>query len=395
MPPSAGIRSLDELSLAHQRVLVRVDFDVPLDETGAVADDRKLRAALPTLKKVLAEGARVVVATELGDAEEPPRSLEPVAIKLAELLGQEVYLPDECVGDAARKVVSDLREGQICLLENLLFAPEEQRLDEAFARKLAGLCDVFVNEAFGRSHLSRTSLVTVPRLLKERGMGYRLKAELDALSRAAVTAQKPFVGILGGVSLAQKLNVFELMLRRCDAICVGGVPGSTLLAARGQDLKGSLLERDQLALGRALLTRARDQKVELRLPVDVRVGADAGAADCQVVSVGSIPDGSGAFDVGPKTVQAFTESLQAAQTVLWHGALGALENPAFAEGTASLLSALGEAKAFGVVTGDSMAAAAQSRPELESKLGFVSTGGMASLVLIEGKKLPGIEALRG
>jgi phosphoglycerate kinase len=395
MPPSAGIRSLDELSLSHQRVLVRVDFDVPLDAAGAVADDRKLRSALPTLKKALAEGARVVVATELGDPDEPPRSLEPVALKLAELLGQEVFLPDECVGDAARKVVSDLREGQLCLLENLRFAPEEQRLDEAFARKLAALCDVFVTEAFASSHLSRTSLVTLPRLTKERGMGYRLQAELEALSRTAVTAQKPFVGILGGVSLAQKLPVFELMLRRCDAICVGGVPGSTLLAARGQDLKGSLLERDQLALGRALLTRARDQKVELRLPVDVRVAPDHSDAEAQVVSVGSIPDGSGAFDVGPKTVQAFSEAIQTAQTVLWHGALGRLENPAFAEGTLGMLAALAEAKAFGLVTGESLAAAALARPELESKLGFVSTGGMASLVMIEGKKLPGIEALRG
>ncbi|HEY6080077.1 MAG TPA: phosphoglycerate kinase [Polyangiaceae bacterium] len=398
MAPAPEIRSLDELTLGHRRVLVRTDFDVPLTASGEVADDSKLRAALPTLQKALSEGARVVIATELGDPDLPAVSLEPVAAALAGLLGQEVYLPDQCVGEAARKVVSDLREGQVCLLENLRFAPEEQQADEGFARKLAGLCDVYVNEAFARSHLPWASLVTLPRLTAERGLGYRAKAELDALSRAAVTAQKPFIGILGGMDLATKLPVLESMLRRCSVICVGGVLGNTLLAARGQDMKASPLERDQLPLCRALLSRARDQKVELLLPLDVQAGSGPDAEQASAVSVGSIADKTGAFDVGPKTVQAFAERLRTAQTVLWYGALGALENPAFAQGTADMLTALGEAKAFGIITGDSVASAAAKRPELEGpdgKLGFVSTGGMASLVFIEGKKLPGIEALRG
>lgn len=395
MAPAPEIRTLDELSLGHRRVLVRTDFDVPLTSSGEVADDSKLRAALPTLQKALSEGARVVVATELGDPDLPAVSLEPVAAALAGLLGQEVYLPDECVGEAARKVVSDLREGQLCLLENLRFAPEEQLGDEGFARKLAALCDVYVNEAFARSHLTAASLVTLPRLTAERGIGYRAKAELDALSRAAVTTQKPLIGMLGGMGLAEKLPVLESMLRRCSVICVGGTLGNTLLAARGLDMKSSPLEREQLALGRALLSRARDQKVELLLPVDVQVASGPDAEHATAVSAGAIPDGAGAFDVGPRTVQAFAERLSTAQTVLWYGALGVLENPAFARGTADVLTALGEAKGFGIITGDSVASAATKRPELEGKLGFVSTGGMASLVLIEGKKLPGIEALRG
>jgi phosphoglycerate kinase len=214
-----------------------------------------------------------VLATHLGEANEKPVSLEPVATKLAELLAQEVYLPDECVGDAARKVVSDLREGQVCLLENLRFAGEEAKNDEGFARRLAALCDVYVGEAFGCSHLTQASLVALPRMMKERGMGYRLRAELEALSLGARPLQRPCVGVLGGRSLASKLDVFEIMLRRCDAICVGGVVANTLLRAKSLDMKASVFEAEQLALARALLVRARDQKVELLLPVDVLVAS--------------------------------------------------------------------------------------------------------------------------
>ncbi len=396
MAPNDAFRSLDELTLAHQRVLIRVDFDVPLDANGELRSDRKLRTALPTIQKALKEGARVVLATHLGAAGDPPVSLEPVAGRLAELLGQEVYLPDECIGDAARKVVSDLREGQLCLLENLRFAAEEAQNDDAFARRLMGLCDVYVAEAFGVSHLTQASLVALPRMIKERCIGYRFQAELEALSRVVGSTQKPFVGILGGATLSEQLPVLEAMLRRCDSICVGGGVANTLLAARSVDMKESIFERDQLALGRALLTRARDQKVDLLLPVDVAVGRDGEATESQTVSVGSIPDGTGAFDIGPRTLDAFRARIQTAKLALWNGALGVLENPAFSGGTRGLLGALGEAPAFGVVTGDALAAAATAPGlELESQIGFVSAGGVASLVFIEGKKLPGVEALRG
>ena len=396
MASNDALRSLDELNLAHQRVLIRVDFDVPLDAEGKVANDRKLRAALPTIQKVLKEGARVVLATHLGDVGDPVMSLEPVAERLAELLGQEVYLPDECVGDAARKVVSDLREGQLCLLENLRFAAEEANNDESFARKLLALCDVYVAEAFACAHLTQASLVALPRMVKERGVGYRFKTEVEALTRAMQGAQQPFIGILGGAKLSEQLPVFEAMLRRCNAILVGGGVANTLLAARSVDVKESSFERDQLALGRALLARARDQKVDVVLPLDVVVAEDRNAVNGSSVSVGSIPDATGAFDIGPRTLDAFRAKLSGANLVLWHGALGVVENPAFSAGTLGLLSALGEAPAFGVVTGNSAASAATaSGSELEGKIGFVSTGGVAPLVFIEGKKLPGIEALRG
>jgi phosphoglycerate kinase len=396
MAPTDGFRSIDELSLAHQRVLIRVDFDVPLDAAGNVASDRKLRMALPTIQKALQEDARVVLATHLGEPSTAPLSLEPVASRLAELLGQEVYLPDECLGDAARKVVSDLREGQLCLLENLHYLPGEGQNDESIARKLLALCDVYVGEAFGCAHLTQASLVALPRMLKERGMGYRVKAELEALSRATGSTPKPFVGILGGESLARQLPMLEAMLRRCDTILVGGAVANTFLRARSVDMKDSAVESEQLALARALLTRARDHHIDLVLPVDVLVGEGSSAGDSQAVSVGSIPDRSGAFDIGPRTIDLFRTRIGSAKTVLWHGALGVLENPAFSGGTKAILSALAEAPTFGIVTGDSVAdAATATDSELEKSIGFVSTGGVASLVLIEGKKLPGIEALRG
>jgi len=393
MAPNDAFRSIDELDLAHQRVLVRVDFDVPLDENGQVANDRKLRVALPTIFKALKEGARVVLATHLGDDGDPPLSLVPVAERLAELLGQEVYLPDECVGDAARKVVSDLREGQLCLLENLRFERGESQNDESFARKLLGLCDVYVGEAFGCAHLTQASLVTLPRMVKDRGIGYRFKAELASLSRVTQGAQKPFVGILGGAKLSRAQPMLEAMMSRCSCILVGGGVANTLLAARGVDMKESPVEKEQLALARNVLTRARNYNIDLVLPVDVLVGNGQKARESHSASVGSIPDGAGAFDIGPRTLDAYRARLGDAKLALWHGALGVCENPAFSGGTQGIQSALAEGAVFGIVTGDSVAAATSS--ELESKIGFVSTGGVASLVFIEGKKLPGASALSG
>jgi phosphoglycerate kinase len=393
MAPPLAFRSIDELELAHQRVLIRVDFDVPLTPAGQIASDRKLRAALPTINKALKEGARVVLATHLGVEDEPAVSLVPVAERLAELLGQEVYLPDECVGDAARKVVSDLREGQLCLLENLRFSGEESENDEPFARKLLGLCDVYVGEAFGCAHLTQASLVALPRMVKEKGVGYRFQAEIAALTRVTQSAQQPFVGILGGAKLSEAQPMLEAMLTRCKAILVGGGVANTLLAARSVDMKESSVEKDQLALGRALLTRARNYNVDLLLPVDVLIGDSGQASESRSVSVGSIPDGAGAFDIGPRTLDAFRTRLAEAKLALWHGALGVCENPAFSGGTSGMLSALAEAPVFGIVTGESVATATPL--ELESKIGFVSTGGVASLVFIEGKKLPGASALSG
>jgi len=391
-----GIRSIDELSLAHQRVLIRVDFNVALNQ--GEPPNQRIAAALPTIRRAISDGARVILASHLGRPLGQRRSelsLDRAGEQLAELLGQEVYLPDECIGDAARKVVSDLRGGQVCLLENLRFFPEEERNDESFARKLAALCDVYVNDAFGCSHRAHASIATLPRLVQERGMGYGLKAELEALSRIAGAAERPFVAILGGAMTADKLELIDALLLRCSAICFGGSLANTLLAARGVDMKESLFERELLALGRALLGRARDRNVELVLPEDSVVAEDAASAEGRVVGIGSLPDQHGAFDIGPRTLAAFAARLATAKTVFWDGALGLIENPAFSGGTLGVLRALADSAAFSVVRAQEAAVLAKTNPDLVAKLGFISSGGSASLQLIEGKKLPGIEALRG
>ncbi len=394
-----GIRGIDELELAHQRVLIRVDFNAPLDANGEPATDAHVQAVLPTIQKALAEGARVILASHLGrpgGQRRPELSLDRMGLRLAELLGQEVYLPDECFGDAARKVVSDLRAGQLCLLENLRFFVEEERNDEGFARKLGQLCDVYVNDAFACSHRSHASLVALPRLLKERGTGYLLKAELEGLARIANATEHGLVAVLGGAKLSDKLELIEALLQRCSAICVGGGVANTLLAARSVDMKESPIESEQLALGRALLERARGRKVDLLLPVDLVVAEASESGSTRVVSIGSVPDGHGAFDIGPRTIAAFAARMAGAKTVFWNGPLGVAENAAFSAGSAGVARAVADTAAFSVVAGvATVQALGAADPEVVSRISFVSSGGAASLELISGKKLPGVEALRG
>ncbi|HYO92951.1 MAG TPA: phosphoglycerate kinase [Polyangiaceae bacterium] len=393
-----GIRSIDDLTLDNQRVFIRADFDVPVSQ-GTVGNDAPLRAALPTVRRALEAGARVVMASDLGSPAgrpTPELSLEPVAARLSELLGAEIYLPDDCVGEAARKVVQDLRPGQICLLENLGFYPEEASNDEAFARKLAAFADVYINDAPTASRRFVASVSALPRLIHERAMGSWLASNLQAALRLAESPERPFVAIVGGSATRAKFSLLQALLGRCNTLCVGGVIGNTLLAARGNSMKASHLEADLLARGRTLLAEAAERRVELLLPVDVIVAPKERALSGYAALASEIPMGEAAFDVGPKTVSLFTARVAAARTVLAHGALGLFENPGFARGSLELLRALAEASAFSVVSGKANAALLTRSPdEVVSKLGFVSNAGSTSLDLIEGRKLPGVEALRG
>jgi phosphoglycerate kinase len=380
-------------------VFIRVDFNVPLDEAGQISNDERIRASLPTIKKAISSGARVILGSHLGQPNGKPApafSLEPVALRVCELLGQDGYRPDDCIGDAAKKLVSDLRPGQLVMLENLHFHEEEEENEEGFVREIAALCDVYVNDAFGTSHRAHASIAGLPRVMRDKGMGYLLRDEVTALTRVTENPQKPFVAILGGAKVSDKLKVIGALLKKCDAICIGGAMANTFLAAAGNSLKDSKLEQEQLPLARTLLEQARDRGVRFVLPTDVVVAEDKDATEGEVVNVRSIPERHMALDIGPASVQAIAALVAKAKTVFWNGPMGLFENPAFAGGSIGVAQALANSAAFTVVGGgDSVAAVALAGPGVAEKIGFISTGGGASLELIEGLKLPGVEALRG
>jgi phosphoglycerate kinase len=394
-----GIVAIDELDLTNQKVFVRVDFNVPLDKkTRAITDDERIRAALPSIKHAVEAGAKVILASHLGRPKGKPNpafSMEPVGSRLAELTGWEIHVPDDCIGEAAKKVIQDLRAGQVCLLENLRFHAEEEANDEAFARALADLCTVYVNDAFGAAHRAHASVEALPKMMPTRAMGFLLKSEIENLSKVLEAPERPFVAVLGGAKVTDKLDVIQSLLGKCDAICIGGAMANTLLAARGADMKASLVEKDFLAQGRTLLEKAHAKGVEILLPSDLVVGENMEAKTGRTVSATSVPDGTMALDVGPDTVAAFAARIEKAKTVFWNGPMGLFENPAFSAGTMDLARAMADAPGFTVVGGgDSAAAIRQAGEEVAKKIRFISTGGGAALELLEGKKLPGVEALR-
>ncbi|HMJ15943.1 MAG TPA: phosphoglycerate kinase [Polyangiaceae bacterium] len=394
-----GIRTVEELDLENRRVFIRVDFNVPFDsKTKTITDDERIRAALPTIKHAVGRGARVILASHFGRPKGKPNSefsMEPIGARLSELSGLEVHLPDDCIGDAPKKVIQDLREGQICLLENLRFHAEEEANDDAFAQKLAALCDVYVNDAFGAAHRAHASVDALPRAIKERGMGFLVQGEITALGKIVDAPERPFVAVLGGSKVADKIAVIESLMTKCNALCIGGAMANTLLAARGADMKSSKVEKDWLARGRGLLDRARDLGVDMLLPTDVVAASSLDASEGTIVSAGAMPDGTMALDIGPESVKAFAARIQNAKTVFWNGPMGLFETPGFAAGTLGIAQALARSPGFTVVGGgDSAAAVRNAGTDLVEKISFISTGGGASLELIEGKKLPGIEALR-
>ncbi len=398
-----GIRTVKELPVENNRVFLRVDFNVPLRREGdayVITDDSRIREALPTIKHLMDRGARVVLASHLGrpkPGKHEGLGMEPCGARLAELLSCEVLVPEDCIGDAPKKVIRDLRGGQLCLLENLRFHEEEEKNDEGFARELAELCDVYVDDAFGAVHRAHASVQALPKLVRDRGCGFLLEKEIAALGKLVLGAEKPYVAVLGGAKVSDKIAVVEALLQQVDALVVGGAMANTFLAATGKNVQASRVEADRFPLARTILEKAKDRKVAVILPVDAVVASslEATAADAEIVDVDAIPPGRMVLDIGPRTTALIAARFKTAKTIFWNGPMGLFENAAFASGTFGVAKAMVETDAFTVIGGgDSAAAVHAAGGDIAARVKHISTGGGASLELIEGKKLPGIEVLR-
>ncbi|HEY4395804.1 MAG TPA: phosphoglycerate kinase [Polyangia bacterium] len=391
-----GIKTISELDIAGRRLFIRVDFNVPLTPEGKVSDDTRIRESLPTIRLAIEKGARVVLASHLGRPKGKPDkkySLEPVAARLAELLDADVALTDEPVGDGARKVVNDLKAGAVALLENLRFSPAEEANEEAFSRALASYADVYVNDAFGTAHRAHASTAGITKFVAAKGMGLLMEREVKFLGQLLGDVERPFVAIIGGAKVSDKIGVLDNLAARVDQIMIGGAMANTFLKAKGGQLGRSLVEEDKLALARAFLRKAEETNVDVLLPRDVVAAAGIKADSGRVVQAMLVPEDLAALDIGPETARGFADAIARAKTIFWNGPMGVFESDPFAGGTLAVAKAVaGAAGALSVVGGgDSVAAVHKSG--LGDKITHISTGGGASLEFLEGKKLPGLAAL--
>jgi phosphoglycerate kinase len=391
--------TIQELDLRGKRVFIRVDFNVPLKD-GVVTDDTRIRETLPTLNLALEKGGRLVLASHLGRPKggpDPKYSLKPAAKKLEELLGRPVAFAADCVGADAEAKSKALKEGDVLLLENVRFHPEEEKNDAGFSKQLAALCDgVFVCDAFGSAHRAHASVVGITKFVKQSAAGLLMEKELSYIGEAISNPTRPFVAILGGAKVSDKIEVVENLMKVADAMLIGGGMAYTFLKAQGLSIGKSLVEEDKLDLARKILADAKQKNFKLLLPLDNVVAAEFKAdAPAKTVDVGAIPADQMGLDIGPKTVAAYSAEIAKAKTIVWNGPMGVFEMPAFAKGTLAIAQAVASATGSGAISivggGDSVAAIHQSG--LASKISHISTGGGASLEFLGGRKLPGVEAL--
>ena len=391
-----NVRPLTDLELRGRRVLVRVDYNVPLDEAGRITDDTRIQASLPTLRHILDHGGRAILMTHLGRPKGVTENLRvrPVADRLSELLGQPMGYVRETVGPVAERAAADLEDGECLLLENVRFNGGETRNDPDFARELAALGEVYVNDAFGAAHRAHASTEGVARLLPERAAGFLMQQELDYLSGAIENPKGKLVVILGGAKVSDKIEATRRFIEIADALIIGGGMAYTFLACRGEAIGKSLLEEDRLGFAAEILDRATDLGKPILLPVD-HIVADSIESGATALQVDQIPDGSMGLDIGPVTRRQFVETIGEAGTILWNGPMGVFEIKAFAEGTQEVAQAVAEATGRGAVSiiGGGDTAAAVNTLGLAGRMSHVSTGGGASLELLEGKVLPGVSVL--
>ena len=397
---SLNKKTVDDINVKGKKVLVRCDFNVPLKE-GKITDENRLVAALPTIKKLLADGGRVILCSHLGKPKGEPKpelSLAPVAVRLSELLGQEVkFAADpEVVGPNAKAAVEAMKDGDCILLENTRYRVEETKNGEAFSKELASLCDVFVNDAFGTAHRAHCSNVGVTQFVDTCVVGYLMEKEIAFLGNAVENPVRPFVAILGGAKVADKLNVISNLLEKCDTLIIGGGMAFTFLKAQGKEVGKSLVDDTKLDYCKEMIAKAEKLGKKLLLPVDAAVAAsfpspiDA-AIDVKNVSADEIPADMMGLDIGPKSAELYAEAAKTAKTVVWNGPMGVFENPTLAAGTIAVAKALAETDATTIIGGGDSAAAV-NQLGFGDKMSHISTGGGASLEFLEGKELPGVAA---
>jgi phosphoglycerate kinase len=390
--------TIDDVQLQGKRVLVRVDFNVPMKD-GKVTDDTRILESLPTIRKILADGGRAILMSHLGRPKgkvNPEFSLKPVAARLSQIIGKPVMMAPDCIGEEVRKLTSAMKDGECMLLENLRFRPDEEENKEEFARSLAVLGDLYVNDAFGSAHRAHASTEGVTRFIKPSVAGYLMQKELTYLGRAVSDPSRPYVAILGGAKISGKIDVIQNLLGVVDTLLIGGGMMFTFYKAQGLEIGKSLLEADKVDLARRILEEAKQKKINIVLPVDcVVASAFEDGAERKTVPVRSIPPEWMGLDIGPETLKSFRDILLKARTVVWNGPMGAFEMPNFATGTNELAKILVDITRGGATTivggGDSAAAITQAG--LAKAVSHVSTGGGASLEFLEGKVLPGVAAL--
>ncbi len=394
-------KSVEDLKVAGKRVLVRCDFNVPLKE-GVITDENRIVAALPTIKYLLSQGAKVILCSHLGKPKGEPKpefSLAPVATRLSEKLGLNVvFAADDCVvGENAKKAVAEMKDGDVVLLQNTRYRAEETKNGEAFSKELASLCDLFVNDAFGAAHRAHCSTVGVASYVEESANGYLMAKEIKFLGDAVNNPVRPFVTILGGAKVADKLAVIENLLNKADALIIGGGMAYTFLKAQGYEVGLSLVDNEKIDYCKEMLERAKAKGVEILLPVDCVITKSFPSPidaeiDVEVVDVDKIPADMESLDIGPKTRELYASKVKTAKTVVWNGPMGVFENPILAAGTIAVAKALAETDATTIIGGGDSAAAVNTLG-FGDKMSHISTGGGASLEYLEGKELPGIVAM--
>ncbi len=394
-----GKLTIDSVDVKGKRVLMRVDFNVPLNENREITDDRRISAALPTIEMLIEKGAKIILMSHLGRPKgevNSELSLKPVAVRLSELLNREVQFTDDCVGGGVENLASSLNDGEALLLENLRFHKEETENDSSFSEMLGKLGDIYVNDAFGAAHRAHASTVGVTEYFDICAAGFLMQKELDFLGAAITNPKRPFTAILGGAKISGKIDVIKNLFGKVDTLIIGGGMAYTFLKAMDYDIGTSLLEKEKLDLAKRILSKAERSNVQFLLPVDVVTAEEfANDAPAQIVDVDQIPDDMMGLDIGPKTIKVFEEEILRSKTIVWNGPMGVFEFENFAVGTNAISEALVKATENGAVTiiggGDSASAIKQAG--LDTKVSHVSTGGGASLEFLEGKTLPGVAAL--